>query len=261
MTLLCIGDSWTQGDNPSQKLNWDAKPNIPWYHIVPNFGEPNYPVDDRVLYKFYDSEVWPKTLGRILGCETYNAGRLGADNRRIVRSGINSIKYLQEKGCKDIFLIAGFTSFTRVPLYQVKGNKGILTHHQVRPSMKYFNQYFKKLQVLTDDFLLDVIGLQNFCEVNNVNYLFFNAFDTVDNIENSTLFSYLDKKHWVYKDPIEYTFKQFIVDKFRGNLGRGEWDDKSDYFVSNHPTDLSHKNWGEFLADYINTNSNDFNCS
>lgn len=261
MTLLCIGDSWTQGDNPSQKLNWEAEPNIPWYHIVPDFGDANYPADNRVLYKFYDSEVWPKTVGRALGVETYNAGRLGSDNRRIVRSGINSIKYLRDNGHEDIFLIAGFTSFTRVPLYQMKNEKGIFTHLQIRPSMEFFKNYFGRLDVLRDDFLLEVLALQNFCHVNNVKYLFFNAFDTVDNIENSPMYEYLNRDNWIHNDPVNFTFKEYIIDKFRGDLGRGEWDEKTKYFVSNHPTDLSHEHWGNFVIDYIKENVDDFNRS
>ena len=58
MILLCNGDSWTQGDSPAQDLNWEAKPNLDWYNIMPNFGEPTIPCDDRITYKFYDSDVW-----------------------------------------------------------------------------------------------------------------------------------------------------------------------------------------------------------
>ena len=261
MTLLCIGDSWTQGDSPSQELNWEAEPNIPWYNIIPDFGDRNYPADNRILYKFYDSEVWPKTVGRGLGLTTYNAGRLGADNRKIIRSGMNSIEYLRSNGVDDIFLIAGFTSFTRVPIYKVKQEKGILNHLQIRPSMEYFQEYFSNLDVLTDDYLVEVIALQNFCEINNVQYLFFNAFDTVDNIEKSPLYKYLNLNAWVNNDPVKFTFKDYIIDKFRGDIGSKEWDDKSKYFVTNHPTDFSHKHWGDFLINYIKTNINDFNCS
>lgn len=261
MTLLCTGDSWTQGDSPAQQINWEAIPNLDWYHITPDFGDRNYPADDRVLYKFYDSEVWPKTVGRHLGMETFNSGRLGADNKRIVRGGINSIRYLRDNGHNNIFLIAGFTSYTRVPLYRVKEDRGVLTHYQVRPSMEYFKKYFVNLNVLRDDFLLEVLSLQNFCEINNIRYLFFNAFDNVDNIENSPLYSYLKKEHWINHDPVHFTFKNYIINKFRKNLGRDEWNDKSDYFVTNHPTDLSHKHWGDFLFKYIKENQNDFNCS
>ena len=91
--LYTIGDSWTQGDSPAQDLNWKAKPNLDWYNIVPDFGEPTTPCNDRITYKFYDSEVWPKVLGKKLGVETWNCGKLGVSNDRIFRTTINSIEY------------------------------------------------------------------------------------------------------------------------------------------------------------------------
>ena len=98
MILLCNGDSWTQGDSPAQTFNWEAKPNLDWYDIIPNFGEPTCPTDDRITYKFYDSDVWPKVLGNELGWETWNCGRNGASNDRIVRSTIHSVEYLESLG-------------------------------------------------------------------------------------------------------------------------------------------------------------------
>ncbi len=53
MILLTNGDSWTQGDAPAQDINWEAKPNLDWYNIIPDFGEPSSPTDDRITYKFY----------------------------------------------------------------------------------------------------------------------------------------------------------------------------------------------------------------
>ena len=56
MILLTNGDSWTQGDSPAQDLNWEAKPNLDWYNIMPNFGEPTIPCDDRITYKSLNCE-------------------------------------------------------------------------------------------------------------------------------------------------------------------------------------------------------------
>ena len=39
MILLTNGDSWTQGDSPSQTLNWEAEKTLDWYDIIPNFGD------------------------------------------------------------------------------------------------------------------------------------------------------------------------------------------------------------------------------
>ena len=89
MILLCNGDSWTSGDRPAQEVNWEAKPNLDWYNIVPGFGQPTLLCRDKILYKFYDSSVWPKVLGEKLGCETWNCGKLGISNDRLFRTTIN----------------------------------------------------------------------------------------------------------------------------------------------------------------------------
>ena len=116
MILLCNGDSWTGGDNPSQEYSWESTKNIDWYDIVPNFGDDTNPCDDKIRYKFYDSNVWPKTLGKELGWETWNCGRLGASNDRIIRTTINSVEYLESLGKKDLLVVIGLTSFTKIIL-------------------------------------------------------------------------------------------------------------------------------------------------
>mgnify|MGYP001485145744 CR=1 FL=1 len=63
MILLTNGDSWTQGDSPSQTLNWNATKTLDWYDIVPHFGNALMSPDNRIFksekntrisYKFYD---------------------------------------------------------------------------------------------------------------------------------------------------------------------------------------------------------------
>ena len=39
MILLTNGDSWTQGDSPSQTINWNATKSLDWYDIIPHFGD------------------------------------------------------------------------------------------------------------------------------------------------------------------------------------------------------------------------------
>ena len=69
--------------------------------------------DKNILYKFYDSEVWPKILGKKLGIETWNAGRLGTSNDNIVRTTLGSIDYLESIGKTDLFVVIGLTSLMR----------------------------------------------------------------------------------------------------------------------------------------------------
>ena len=129
MILLANGDSWTQGDNPSQTFNWNATKSLDWYDIVPGFGRqflPHYTFerfDTRIDYKFYDSDVWPKVLGSNLKLKTWNAGRLGSSNSQIVHSTLYSLKYLQKLGYSDIFVVIGWTSMFRQHIfYQFQKN-------------------------------------------------------------------------------------------------------------------------------------------
>ena len=69
MILLTNGDSWTQGDSPSQTINWNATKSLDWYDIIPHFGDESNLCNKTILYKFYDSDVWPKILGERFGVE------------------------------------------------------------------------------------------------------------------------------------------------------------------------------------------------
>ena len=174
MILLCNGDSWTQGDAPAQDINWEAKPNLDWYNIIPDFGDPTQPCDDRITYKFYDSDVWPKVLGKELGVETWNCGRLGVSNDRIFRSTINSVEYLESLGKKDLFVVIGLTSLTRFSNLEKQNDRLVYNDvHLWHDLMKNITN----LDVVYHKHLVNIINLQNYLKMKNIPYLIFNAFD------------------------------------------------------------------------------------
>lgn len=256
MILLTNGDSWTQGDSPAQELNWEAKKTLDWYDIVPFFGnlyahiDENRKVDPventRVLYKFYDSPVWPKELGRRLGVETWNAGRLGDSNYDIKVSTIQSIEWLKRKGKKDIFAIIGWTSQLRVPIYyaDAEGKSKIV---QQRPDhYTVANGIYRRLNYIQNEFLHHILELQNYFKVNNVDYLMFNAFDPFTDFNRHYLSEAIDKTKWINHTVKPAHFKEYILQKF--NL---EYWDESPYFITNHPRDISHKAWAKYLYNYI----------
>ena len=109
MILFCNGDSWTQGDSPAQTLNWDSSEYLDWYTIPHDFGNYHIPTKSQV-FKFYDSEVWPKALGRLLKFNTVNAGRLGDDNHGIVHRSIYLLeKYLAMTTPDKLFVVIGWS--------------------------------------------------------------------------------------------------------------------------------------------------------
>ena len=269
MILFTNGDSWTQGDSPAQTPNWEATKTEDWYDIVPNFGTLDihddiiYNLnkgnpDTRVLYKFYDSSVWPKVLGKKLNLETWNAGRLGDSCHGIVNRTIQSIEWLKKQGKNNIFAIIGWTSHLRVPFYYVDKDK--IKSFQLRPG-GCFEGIFKEIDfanVLRDKysepksllttFIINIITLQNYFKVNNIEYLMFNAFNTYQDIDKHLLYDTIDKSRWVNCTVKPAHFKEFILQKY--NLP--DWKE-SKYFVTMHPTDISHIAWGDYLYNYIQT--------
>ena len=247
MILLCNGDSWTQGDSPAQTFNWEAKPNLDWYDIIPNFGEPTCPTDDRITYKFYDSDVWPKVLGNELGWETWNCGRNGASNDRIVRSTIHSVEYLESLGKKDLFVVIGVTALTRFSNFN--NTKGRLIYDEIH----LYDDMMKNitnLDILYQQHMVNIINLQNYLKMKNIPYLIFNAFD-VDmekDLKKIKLYDSIDLNNIYNKD-----FKPHFLNYMEKNFNT-DWGNDDEYFRISHPRDKSHIEWAKQLHKYIKEN-------
>ena len=247
MILLCNGDSWTQGDSPAQKYDWESRPNLDWYNIIPDFGEPTCPTDDKLTYKFYDSDVWPKVLGKKLGLETWNCGRNGASNDRIFRSTINSVEYLESLGKKDLFVVLGLTSLTRFSRVVDKHNRLVFNDiHMYSDFMKNINN----LDSLFYHHLVNIINIQNYLKMKNIPYLIFNAFDKEmeSDFTKHKLYDNIDLNN-IYNKDFKPHFLDYIEKKFNTN-----WGNDDDYFIKSHPTDKSHIEWANNLHKYIKEN-------
>ena len=258
MILLCNGDSWTQGDSPAQDINWGASQTLDWYDIIPNFGEPSIEASDRVLYKFYDSEVWPKVLGQKLGVETWNCGKLGISNDRIFRTTINSIEYLESLGKKDIFVVISFTSLIRYEIFQPYQEKKSMYECKWEteiPSQRLGGTWLKEelpvlqkesYNILIQKMVMLIINFQNYLKMKNIPYLFFNAFDDMDeDLKTSELYKYIDLEN-IYNNNLTSHFKTYIEDNYNA-----DWEINDDYFIQHHPTDKSHILWGNQLYKYM----------
>ncbi len=246
MILLCNGDSWTQGDSPSQDINWEAKPNLDWYNIPPNFGDiiDGGDCSDRIKYKFYDSDVWPKVLGKKLGWETWNSGRLGASNDKILRTTISSIEYLESIGKSNFFVIVGLTSLFR---YETWNEYKPGQYQQERVSPEEWLKFGDKK--LTHKTCLNILHLQNFLKNKNIPYLIFSAFDDFDeDIKQDSLYRYIDLEN-IYNKNFEGHFYKHIREKYNVR----DWLTEP-YFKMQHPTDISHIEWAEELYKYIRSN-------
>lgn len=251
MILLTVGDSWTQGDSPAQDINWEAEQNIDWYHIPPHFGltyTNKKTFNKKVLNKFYDSEVWPKVIGRNLGIKTYNAGRLGADNGTILKTTINSINYIKNENkinFKDIFVIIGLTSKYRSHLVEKDQTKNKFSIQQFNFG-QFTAESFKNISFnyFMDEFCLQIYTLQNWLDELGIKYLIFNAFENQNDVVDSCFYNF--KLDNFLDESLEFTFREYIEKKFNT-----EWSNQNKYFKTNHPTDFSHIEWGNYLTEYI----------
>jgi hypothetical protein len=251
MILLTNGDSWTGGDNPAQKYNWEADPNLDWYNIIPDFGDDTNPCDDRILYKFYDSDVWPKVLGKKLGVETWNCGRLGVSNDRIIRTTINSVEYLESLGKKDLFVIVGLTSLTRFGSLNIRQPpKPVRFAYDDTHSSHDLMKKIINFDILYQQHMVNIINLQNYLKMKNIPYLFFNAFDKdmEKNLKKIKLYDFIDLNN-IYNKDFEPHFKNYIEKNFSTN-----WGNQDEYFIKNHLTDKSHIEWAKQLYKYIKEN-------
>jgi|3_EtaG_2_1085321.scaffolds.fasta_scaffold45122_2 hypothetical protein len=256
MILLCNGDSWTQGDAPAQieypgyKSELGKTPG--WYNIVPVLPVGRN-ISSTEVYRFYDSSVWPKVLGEKLGWETWNCGTSGVSNQTIIRTTINSIDYLESMGKKDIFVIIQLTSLLRYDSVRIelgKKNKTDFVDKRIptfpseidTPQMHFLvHQMYKSV-------IVGVINLQNYLKMKKLPYLIYNAFDykIEDNFKEFPQYNYIDLNN-IYNRSFKPEFKNYIENKFSVKWSATE----SEYFVKNHPTDISHIAWAEELYEYI----------
>jgi|TARA_B100000035_G_scaffold312556_1_gene324302 hypothetical protein len=246
MILLTNGDSWTGGDSPSQTVDWEVTPTSE-YNIIPNFGSDTNMCDHKTTHKFYNSQIWPKVLGKKLGVETWNCGRLGASIDRIVDTTMYSIEYLHSLGKKDIFVVIGLTSLFRYSaIKQVKKKLTNVENHLL-------NQYIpniENLEMLVKRHVYNIINLQNFLKMKKIQYLIFNCFDAElsSDFESYNLYQDIDLDN-IYNRDFKPHFREYIEDKFNTNWGKND-----EYFKSSHPTDKSHIAWAEVLEKYIRSN-------
>tara|TARA_A100001515_G_scaffold144177_1_gene147453 strand:- start:118 stop:882 length:765 start_codon:yes stop_codon:yes gene_type:complete len=251
MILLTNGDSWTQGDAPAQDINWEAKPNLDWYNIIPDFGEPSSPTDDRITYKFYDSDVWPKALGKELGVETWNCGRNGASIDRIVRSTIHSVEYLESLGKKDLFVVVGLTTLTRFSnLNRLPDSQSVKLVYEDIHLYNALMDNITNLDILYQRHMVNIINLQNYLKMKNIPYLIFNAFDKgmERDLKKIKLYDSIDLDN-IYNKDFKPHFLNYIEKKFNT-----DWGNDDEYFKISHPRDKSHIEWAKQLHKYIKEN-------
>ena len=254
MVIVCNGDSWTQGDSSSQRVRWDVKDNELFddYQIMENFSDPYTKHGRRLTYKFYTSPVWPKVLGKSLEVKTYNTGRLGRSNYDIAISTIRAVNTLLEEGVKDIFVVVGWSSLLRKTIFCYDGKSDSPVPVQIRPFTEGFEHVYENIVTLEDAFANNIYLTQQYLTSKGIDFLFFNAFDTFTNFKNTQVGNTIDKTKWLNEDITSSHFLDFLNQhSIENGIEIVNTNQDTDYLVSHHPTDKSHKLWGSYLSQKI----------
>ena len=120
---------------------------------------------------------------------------------------------------------------------------------QARPHSGGVDFLYEQSSIFEDKFILLIFMLQEYLTKKGLNFLFFNAFDRFDNFETNTYKHLIDTTKWVNNDVRPGHFKEFIL--AQNNLK--DWHD-SEYFITSHPRDIAHIQWGNYLTTYIKEN-------
>lgn len=284
-TIICDGDSWVFGSeiaDPeiSKKYDGDVHPGkYDWIAENDSFRIP---------------KIFTTHLGELLNADIVNLAWPADDNDTIVNRTISYItsNYLS-KGLPtdDLFIIVGWSSPERNCFWYKDENLSAkfrlwpqVQHFDAEPQKEFWNFYVTYLwnsEEYLPRYVMNVLQLQNFCEVNKIKWMCFNSFYQtpgkqpwewndlnvreelkklhlngtefystktnkrgVYNYEYVSLWDTIDSIKFYKKDENNNTFKSFMEEKNIEPIYNG-W----------HPSPSSHKMWAEELASYITKNN------
>lgn len=199
--LLAVGDSFTYGDELSDRY-----------------------------------QAWPYRLADLLGYEVYNMGQSGCSNASILR------RTLEELAVNHYdLLIVGWTSPGRIEWKDDIGiaydiwpgyspNTKFFEDHPWRVDFLNFISQHHNSAYLYQQYLIQVIALQSYCKVNNIDYRMLNI-------------RHNDYYRNVGRDQHEQLSKQIDIDKFIGweEFGMVELTKNFPQGPGHHPLEKGHE--------------------
>ncbi len=199
--LLAVGDSFTYGDELSDRY-----------------------------------QAWPYRLADLLGYEVYNMGQSGCSNASILRRTLEEIAVNHYD-----LLIVGWTSPGRIEWKDDIGiaydiwpgyspNTKFFEDHPWRVDFLNFISQHHNSAYLYQQYLIQVIALQSYCKVNNIDYRMLNI-------------RHNDYYRNVGRDQHEHLSKQIDIDKFIGweEFGMAELTKNFPQGPGRHPLEKGHE--------------------
>ena len=188
--------------------------------------------------------AWPVLLATALNMDVVNAGKQGASNDYIVRSTINAVSELRP----DLVVIA-WSSCGRMEFADEFGTYDIwpgCTSREFNGRHLHRSQLIGYISHHSDDkyeysrWLQQVILLQHFLKVQNVNYVMCNAFD---NQQRNKKFKEENINYWNMIDT-----SRFLGWPYEGIV---EWAYGTPHGRGGHPLELGHERIAQKIAEYI----------
>tara|TARA_R110000868_G_scaffold19525_1_gene83986 strand:- start:425 stop:1057 length:633 start_codon:yes stop_codon:yes gene_type:complete len=188
--------------------------------------------------------AWPVLLATALNMDVVNAGKQGASNDYIVRNTINAVSELRP----DLVVVA-WTSCGRMEFADEYGTYDIWpgcasrefdTSHQHRSQLIGYISHHSDDEYEYRRWLQQVILLQHFLKVQNVNYVMCNAFD---NQQRNKKFKKETVNYWNMIDT-----SKFLGWPYEGIV---EWTYGTPHGRGGHPLELGHERIAQKIAEYI----------
>lgn len=284
LRIICDGDSWVFGceiadSKISQKYDGTVHPGkYDWLEENDSFRIP---------------KIFTTHLANIMDAEVTNLSWPADDNGTILNRTITHIteNYIDKKiSTENLLVIVGWSSPERIFFWYKNGKESrrFRLWPQVdnfdfpdqRSFWEYYITYLWNPEEYLPRYVMDVLQLQNFCNINNIKWMCFNSFYqipgknpcdwydldvrnelkklyldgsqyhiTTDNIRRTRQYNYIpiwntiDDIRFYKKDLPKNTFKSFMEENC----------DKP--YTGWHPSPESHKLWAEELKLYINKNN------
>lgn len=284
LTIICDGDSWVFGSEIVDPEIMKTQPKDR------HMGEFDW-IEDNIPYRL--SKIFPTLLATKLNANLINLAWPADDNNTILNRIISYVtnNYIS-KGIStdDLFLLVGWSSPERNCFwYKDDENSEPLRIWPSIPNLRIHNQqkfwdYYVEHLWNKEEYLprhiMNILQFQNFCKVNNINWICFNSFyqnvgksptdwndinitaeigqlklhthplqssESPDrkyyNQEYLSIWDMIDDVRFYKKNKKNNTFKSFMELNGHGEIYSG-W----------HPSTESHKIWAEELYNYIKEN-------
>jgi hypothetical protein len=284
LTIICDGDSWVFG---SEIVDPNILKNKP---VNTHPGEYDW-LEENNDYRL--SKIFSTQLGNLLNADVVNLSWPADDNNTILNRIISyiSTNYISKGLSTDnLFLIVGWSSPERNSFwYKDENHSQKLTIWPSIPNLQienqkifwdYYVEYLWNKEEYLPRHIMNILQFQNFCKVNNIDWMCFNSFyqnvgkspnewfdiDVLNELSNLKLNNYpyhlsnnsnrqyYNQQYlslWNMIDSIRFYKKNEINNTFKSYM---ELNNTSDVYNGWHPSPSSHKIWAEELYNYIKEN-------